>query len=108
MDELLHFFDDPFVVKITRLLLWILFIVIVLGFVRKLLKKRIADVTIRYKAQKGVEIVSYLLIFLLIVISLTVENIADYTIIIGLFTAGITFTLQELILSIIVERYVYD
>ena len=100
-------FDSPFVVKVTKLILWILFIVFAIGFLRKLLKRRINDVAIRYKAQKGVEVVGYVLIVLMILLSFTVENLEDYTIIIGLFTAGITFTLQELILSIAGSFYIF-
>ena len=37
----------------------------------------------------------------------TLDSIKDYTIIIGLFTAGITFTLQELILSIAGSFYIF-
>ena len=100
-------FDSPFVLKVTKLILWILFIVFAIGFLRKLLKRRINDVAIRYKAQKGVEVVGYVLIVLMILLSFTVENLEDYTIIIGLFTAGITFTLQELILSIAGSFYIF-
>lgn len=100
-------FDSPFVVKVTKLILWILFIVFAIGFLRKLLKRRINDVAIRYKAQKGVEVFGYVLIVLMILLSFTVENLEDYTIIIGLFTAGITFTLQELILSIAGSFYIF-
>jgi len=107
MDALLNFLKDPLAAKVLKLLLWIIFIVFSIGFLRKLLKKRISDVTIRYKAQKGVELVGYFLIFFLILISFTVKSIADYTIIIGLFTAGITFTLQELILSITGSFYIF-
>jgi small-conductance mechanosensitive channel len=107
MDELLLFFDRPIVLKITKLILWILFIIVVIAFLRKLLKRRINDAAIRYKAQKGVEVVGYILIVILILLSFTVENLADYTIIIGLFTAGITFTLQELILSIAGSFYIF-
>lgn len=107
MIELLDFFDDPIVTKATKLILWVLFIVLVIGFFRKLLKKRISDGSIRYKAQKGVEVIGYLLIGLLILITFTVENIENYTIVIGLFTAGITFTLQELILSIAGSFYIF-
>ena len=107
MNELLTFLDNPIVAKIAKLLLWILFIVLTMGFLRKLLKKRIGDITIRYKAQKGVEIIGYFLIILLLLISFTVGSIEDYTIIIGLFTAGITFTLQELILSIAGSFYIF-
>lgn len=107
MDELFNFFDSPFVLKITKLILWVVFIVFVIGFLRKLLKRRISDVAIRYKAQKGVEVAGYVLIGLLVLLSFTVENLEDYTIIIGLFTAGITFTLQELILSIAGSFYIF-
>ncbi|MCM4168107.1 hypothetical protein KCTC52924_03660 [Arenibacter antarcticus] len=107
MIELLDFFDNPIVSKITKLILWVLFIVLIIGFLRKLLKKRISDISIRYKAQKGVEVIGYLLIGLLILISFTVENIENYTVVIGLFTAGITFTLQELILSIAGSFYIF-
>ncbi len=107
MDELLDFFNHDMVVKVAKLLLWILFIVISIGLLRKLLKRRIADTSIRYKAQKGVEVVGYILIGLLILVSFTLENVKDYTIIIGLFTAGITFTLQELILSIAGSFYIF-
>ncbi len=107
MDELLNFFDNPIVVKALKLVLWIFFIVLAIGFFRKLLKRRINDVAIRYKAQKGVEVAGYVLIGLLILLSFTVESLEDYTIIIGLFTAGITFTLQELILSIAGSFYIF-
>lgn len=107
MEEFLNFLENPVVVKATKLILWILFIVLAIGFLRKLLKRRINDVAIRYKAQKGVEVFGYVLIGLLILISLTVQNLEGYTIIIGLFTAGITFTLQELILSIAGSFYIF-
>ncbi|MDO6518658.1 mechanosensitive ion channel family protein [Zobellia uliginosa] len=107
MDALLDFLKDPFAAKVIKLLLWVIFIIIAIGLLRKLLKKRIGDATIRYKAQKGVELVGYFFIFFLVLISFTVENIEDYTIIIGLFTAGITFTLQELILSIAGSFYIF-
>ncbi|MBU3024144.1 mechanosensitive ion channel family protein [Zobellia galactanivorans] len=107
MDALLDFLKEPFAAKVIKLLLWIIFIIIAIGLLRKLLKKRIGDATIRYKAQKGVELVGYFFIFFLVLISFTVESIEDYTIIIGLFTAGITFTLQELILSIAGSFYIF-
>lgn len=88
-------------------MLWIFLIVLIIGFLRKLLKRKIEDVAIRYKAQKGVEVFGYLLIGLLLLMSFSFGNLEDYTIIIGLFTAGITFTLQELILSIAGSFYIF-
>ncbi len=107
MDAILELIEKPFFAKLIKLLLWLFIILVSIAFLRKLLKKRIENVTIRYKAQKGVEIAGYVLIILLILISFTAESIKDYTIIIGLFTAGITFTLQELILSIAGSFYIF-
>lgn len=103
----MSFFNNPIVARVAQLVVWVLIIVLAIGFLRKLLKRRIKDAAIRYKAQKGVEVVGYVLIALLVLISFTVKNIEDYTIIIGLFTAGITFTLQELILSIAGSFYIF-
>ncbi|MEZ4970616.1 MAG: mechanosensitive ion channel family protein [Flavobacteriaceae bacterium] len=107
MNSPLDFINDPVVLRIVKLLLWILAIVFFIGFLRRILKKRIDNTSVRYKAQKSVEIIGYVLIVLLILMVFTVENIKDYTIIIGLFTAGITFTLQELILSIAGSFYIF-
>ncbi len=107
MDELIDFFTHDVVVKAAKLFLWILFILVSIGLLRKLLKRRIADSSIRYKAQKGVEVTGYILIGLLILVSFTLKDVADYTIIIGLLTAGITFTLQELILSITGSFFIF-
>jgi small-conductance mechanosensitive channel len=107
MDSLLQFFENPMVIKVAKLIMWVLFIIIIIGLVRKILKKRIDNISIRYKAQKGVEIIGYVLIIFLILMAITIDSLKDYTIIIGLFTAGITFTLQELILSIAGSFYIF-
>src|SRR5680860_393719 len=93
--------------KILNLSLWLVIIVLAIGFLRRLLKRRIENTTIRYRAQKGIEIVGYVLIALVLLISFTLDDFKDYTIIIGLFTAGLTFTLQELILSIAGSFYIF-
>lgn len=107
MQTLTDFLKDPLVLKGIRLLIWIVFIILCIGFFRKLAKKRIGDINMRYKAQKGIEVFGYLLIAILLLVSFTLDSIRDYTIIIGLFTAGLTFTLQELILSIAGSFYIF-
>ncbi|GMN11761.1 mechanosensitive ion channel [Croceitalea sp. MTPC9] len=107
MDAFSDFIENPLVIKLVKLALWLSIVIFSIAFVRKVLKKRIDDATIRYKAQKGVEIIGYILIALLVLMAFTVDSIKDYTIIIGLFTAGITFTLQELILSIAGSFYIF-
>jgi small-conductance mechanosensitive channel len=61
---------------------------------------------VRYKSQKGVEIIGYVLLLIISIIYFT-GTIKDFTIIIGLFTAGLAFTLQELILSIAGSVYIF-
>lgn len=107
MDTFLEFFENPTVIKVAKLVMWILFIISCIGFIRKMLKRRIDNISIRYKAQKGVQIIGYVLILILILMAITLDSFKDYTIIIGLFTAGITFTLQELILSIAGSFYIF-
>ncbi len=107
MENLLEFLKNPIVLKILRPLLWIVFIVSLIIIFRRLTKKRIADITYRYNIQKTIEIVGYFLVAMIILLSFTLDNLKDYTIIIGLFTAGIAFTLQELILSIAGSFYIF-
>tara|TARA_R110000868_G_scaffold126481_6_gene333590 strand:+ start:7420 stop:8163 length:744 start_codon:yes stop_codon:yes gene_type:complete len=54
-----------------------------------------------------IELVGISLIVLIILLSFTLDNLKDYTVIIGLFTAGIAFTLQELILSVAGSFYIF-
>ncbi|MBD0776733.1 mechanosensitive ion channel [Maribacter sp. ANRC-HE7] len=107
MQILDDFLGDPLILKGLRFLIWIVFIVLCIGFLRKLAKRRLENVNFRYKAQKGIEVIGYLLIAILILVTFTMESVKDYTIIIGLFTAGLTFTLQELILSIAGSFYIF-
>ncbi len=107
MEPIQTLFENPLAIKLVKLGIWISIIIFIIGLIRKTLKKRIENITVRYKAQKGVEIIGYVLIVLLILIAVTVDSVKDYTVIIGLFTAGITFTLQELILSIAGSFYIF-
>ena len=107
MQTLLEYFKDPVVLKIARPLLWIVIVAFSMLFLKKMAKRRIADMTYRYKIQKTIEIVGYFLIALVLLMSFTLDSFKEYTVIIGLFTAGIAFTLQELILSVAGSFYIF-
>ncbi len=96
----------PLVVSLIKYVLWVAFIIGVVQFLRRLLKKNLPTTGTRYKSQKGVEIIGY---FILVVLTLSyfTGNIKDFTLAIGLLTAGITITLQELILSIAGSIYIF-
>lgn len=108
MQQLYDFLEQqPFLASILRLLFWVLIIIIGIRVLRKIARNRIENVSFRYKTQKGIEVIGYVLISILFLIFFTAGNIKDYSLVIGLFTAGITFTLQELILSIAGSFYIF-
>ena len=76
-------------------------------WVRKLLKKTLPDEgSIKYKTQKGIEVIGYIFV-VLITITYFTGTIKDFGLAIGLLTAGITITLQELILSVAGSFYIF-
>jgi small-conductance mechanosensitive channel len=97
---------NPFIWSVIRFLAILIFILMGIQLVRRYLKKRISNTVIRYKAQKGIEILGYVLLIFLAITYFS-GSIKDFTIIIGLFTAGLAFTLQELILSIAGSIYIF-
>lgn len=100
------FSTNTFIWNVVRFIVILIIILLSIQLIRRYLKKRISNTVIRYKAQKGIEIIGYaLLIFL--AITYFSGAIKDFTIIIGVFTAGLAFTLQELILSIAGSIYIF-
>lgn len=97
---------NPFIWSVIRFLAILILILLGIQLVRRYLKKRISNSVIRYKAQKGIEILGYVLLIFLAITYFS-GSIKDFTIIIGLFTAGLAFTLQELILSIAGSIYIF-
>lgn len=100
------FIENPIATSVIKYFIWVLSIIIFIRFLRKLIRKNLPDTTTRYKAQKGVEIVGYIILIILS-ISYFTGSIKDFTIAMGIFTAGIAFTLQELILSIAGSLYIF-
>ncbi len=98
--------DHPTSAAIIKYLLWVIFIVGLLQFFRRMLRRNLPDSNARYKSQKGVEVIGYIILIILS-LSYFTGNIKDFTLAIGLLTAGITITLQELILSIAGSMYIF-
>ncbi|WP_179006715.1 mechanosensitive ion channel family protein [Winogradskyella forsetii] len=99
-------YTNPFIWSVIKFLAILVLILFVIQLLRRYLKKRISNTVIRYKAQKGIEIIGYVLL-VFFAITYFSGTIKDFTIIIGLFTAGLAFTLQELILSIAGSIYIF-
>ncbi|WP_178984183.1 mechanosensitive ion channel family protein [Winogradskyella helgolandensis] len=97
---------NPVLVSIIKFMIALVLILIVIQLLRRYLKKKISNTVIRYKAQKGIEFIGYVILIFLAIVYFS-GSIKDFTIIIGLFTAGLAFTLQELILSIAGSVYIF-
>jgi small-conductance mechanosensitive channel len=107
VEDIKHWLEAyPILVNIAKYLVWVILIFLLIAWVRRLLKKRLPDNALRYKSQKSIEIIGYFLI-VLITITYFTGNIKDFGLAIGLLTAGITITLQELILSITGSFYIF-
>ena len=100
------FVNFPNSTNIIKYLAWILLVYIFISWIRRFLKKSLPDNSIKYKTQKGVEVFGYILV-ILITINYFTGSIKDLGLAIGLLTAGITITLQELILSIAGSFYIF-
>lgn len=98
--------QHPASASLIKYVLWLFVIILLIQFLRKLLRKKLPDNNLRYKSQKGIEVIGY---FILIVLTVTyfTGNIKDFALAVGLLTAGITITLQELILSIAGSIYIF-
>ena len=97
---------NPTATNFLEYLIWVVLIVSLIAFMRRFLRNKFPDSSLRYKSQKGIEIIGYLFI-IIITISYFTGSINDFGLAIGLLTAGITITLQELILSIAGSFYIF-
>jgi small-conductance mechanosensitive channel len=98
--------EHPTAEILLKYLAWLVVVVGLIAYFRRVIRKKVSDPDTRYKSQKAVEVFGYLLL-ILITVSYFTGNIKDIALAVGLFTAGITITLQELILSIAGSVYIF-
>jgi small-conductance mechanosensitive channel len=98
--------ENPIATHLIKYFIWVVLVFSLIAFFRRYLKNIFPDNSLRYKSQKGIEILGFILL-LLISISYFTGNIKDFGLAIGLLSAGITITLQELILSIAGSFYIF-
>ena len=98
--------EYPTLISIGKYLFWVFLVLISIQFLRRLLRNKLPDTVTRYKSQKAIEILGYVFLIFL-TISYFTGNVKDLTLAIGLFTAGIAITLQEIILSIAGSFYIF-
>ncbi|AUC76122.1 mechanosensitive ion channel family protein [Olleya sp. Bg11-27] len=107
MDAIQQLFQDyPLVKSIIKYVIIVGFVLLCIQFVRTFLKRNIANASVRYKSQKGVELLGYFILGVITILYFT-GSIKDFTVTLGLLSAGLAFTLQELILSIAGSVYIF-
>ncbi|MCL5128279.1 MULTISPECIES: mechanosensitive ion channel family protein [unclassified Algibacter] len=107
MEQLINWLDkNPTIFSVFKYVILVIFVLILIQLFRRYLRKKVTDTDARYKSQKGIEIIGYIVLIILS-FSYFTGNIKDFTLAIGLFTAGIAFTLQELILSVAGSLYIF-
>lgn len=89
-----------------KYLIWLILIFLLINWLRRYVKRNLPENSIKFKVQKGIEIIGYVLA-ILVTITYFTGSIKDFGLAIGLLTAGITITLQELILSIAGSFYIF-
>ncbi len=92
--------------NLLKYLIWVVLVFVAIAWLRRFLKKRLPDNALKYKSQKGIEVIGYIVIIFISITYFT-GSIKDFGLAIGLLTAGITITLQELILSIAGSFYIF-
>lgn len=93
----------------TTLIKYVILVLLIIGFIqflRRFIRKNLPNSKVKYKSQKGIEVIGYLILIIL-TLSYFTGNIKDFTLAIGLLSAGIAITLQELILSIAGSLYIF-
>ncbi|GAA4269947.1 mechanosensitive ion channel family protein [Hyunsoonleella aestuarii] len=107
MEQIKHWIaENSTIYSIIKYVFLVAFVLVIIQLVRRILRKHVTDTAARYKSQKGIEIIGYIILIFLS-FSYFTGNIKDFTLVIGLFSAGIAFTLQELILSIAGSLYIF-
>lgn len=97
---------NSFMANIITYFIWVSVILIIITILKKIVTKNVKNNVYKYNSQKGIELLGYLLI-IIITVSFFTGKIKDFGLAIGLLTAGITITLQELILSIAGSFYIF-
>lgn len=85
--------------RLVYFLFWSIVILLLMWLVRKGINRRVGDNAMRYRAKKTASLTGYILVMLVAVFSFT-GKLQYLGITIGLVSAGIAFTMQEVFLSV--------
>ena len=99
METLIQFFQSPAGIKLITVVVLVVVIFLVVGLIHRIIPRYIAETESRYRARKFTNFLGYALIVLAILVVYS-NQLAGFTVFIGVVGAGIAFALQEVIASI--------
>lgn len=99
MEQIIEFIKSDLGIKIVTILIAVIVIYILASIVKRLIPKYIAATDSRYKSRKFVNLIGYVLFFIIILIVFS-NQLTGFTVFVGVAGAGIAFALQEVITSI--------
>ncbi len=97
---------NPSLAVFTKYIVLVLLVIGIIQFLRRFIRKNLPNSKVKYRSQKGIEVIGYLILIIL-TLSYFTGNIKDFTLAVGLLSAGVAITLQELILSIAGSLYIF-
>lgn len=98
LNAIIRIFNQPYATQLLVAIIGIIVILIIRSFIEKRLNHYIKDPNSSYRTKKAVGIVGYFLIVLLISVVYR-DRLGSLTVFFGIAGAGITFALQEVIVS---------
>ncbi|MCR9172060.1 MAG: mechanosensitive ion channel family protein [bacterium] len=98
--------NDELIIRAVKYVVILFCIMLLIRLVKRYFTRNIPSTTVRYKSVKSVQTIGLVLIVIL-TISFFTGNVRDFTLAIGLLSAGVAFALQELILSIAGSIYIF-
>ncbi len=90
---------DPFIGKITTVVIGIILINLLVRFLQRLVATKLESKEVRYGFRRGVNFLGYLAIVLMVV-GVFSNQLSTFTVALGVAGAGIAFALQEVIVSV--------
>lgn len=99
MEQIVDVVSQPIIIKLIIIILGAILISILINILKNSLNKYIIDKENWYKTKKGINIIGYIIVFVFILVIFS-GNFGEVTVLLGVVGAGLTFALQEVIISI--------
>lgn len=99
MDYINNLISDPMLRKIIIVVIGIIILSTIIRFTKKNLYKYVKEKSNWYKTKKAVNVFGYFIIVLFIILIFS-DTLGEVTVVLGVIGAGLTFALQEVIMSV--------